>query len=276
MPRLRRTQILIQEDQHQGLAALAKRERRTISHVVRRLIDEHLSREALRSTRPGEPPLPVALRKRLELLDRLGRQRVQVFLRRLAAEIPLDLLYRALGRTQLSAQPEGDGDAPMRGPPVPAGGGRAVVVDGFLALRLLLPVQPERDGPPLEETVLALFQTWARDERALAAPTPWLSECSQAMARLAEWGELQEGEADQALQALFQLGVEAHPDSPELSRAALRWSRTVPGLDLRDGLYLALAQLLDGEVWTGDPALARAAARSGAVRVYTPTPQPSD
>jgi hypothetical protein len=82
--RLHRTQILLEPAQHEALTTIARREGRSMSEVLRRIIDGELERrEATRTTRVEE---------RLAALERIGEHRAAILAARGGVPIDFDIV----------------------------------------------------------------------------------------------------------------------------------------------------------------------------------------
>jgi hypothetical protein len=82
--RLYRTQILLEPEQYRALAAIAQGEKRSISAVVREMIQERLDR---RKTFEN-----AAARQRLEALERIREHREAILVERGGQPIELDVV----------------------------------------------------------------------------------------------------------------------------------------------------------------------------------------
>jgi predicted nucleic acid-binding protein len=89
----------------------------------------------------------------------------------------------------------------------------------------------------------------------LAAPAQLDAEVLSALGRLTRAATLTEAAAERALRQLMRLPVERYPLSPLLSRA---WELR-KNIALRDGLYVACAEIIDAPLLTLDGGLARGA-----------------
>ena len=79
--RMIRTQILLEPEQHQKLSELAKHEQRTLSDLVREMLQTQLERRQQNET---------ALLRRLDALERIRQHRQQILRRRAGRPLELD------------------------------------------------------------------------------------------------------------------------------------------------------------------------------------------
>jgi predicted nucleic acid-binding protein len=70
------------------------------------------------------------------------------------------------------------------------------------------------------------------------------------------------------LEDLFALDVESFPLILQQTRSAFAWAARLGQAQAYDGFYLALAQELGAELWTGDRRLAHGAQQPGAAWVH--------
>lgn len=140
--------------------------------------------------------------------------------------------------------------------------GSTSVVDANLAVWAIVPVVAPVDA-------IGLFAAWHRQGLRLVAPALWLAECASAVRRGVYAGTLSEDEGRTALDDLFALEVEALPLTIQQTRSAIARAERLGLAQAYDGLYLALAQELGAEFWTGDRRLAHGAWQAGAGWVHT-------
>jgi predicted nucleic acid-binding protein len=109
------------------------------------------------------------------------------------------------------------------------------------------------------------WRAWVASSDALAAPDCAGVELGRYLRRHALSGALDVNDAQRSFDAFRALGVEAYPSTALLAEAfSLRENFTFD-----DGLYIALARLLDEPLATTDRRLARAAASLG-ISIATP------
>lgn len=136
-----------------------------------------------------------------------------------------------------------------------------IVVDANLAVWAIVPVVAPVDA-------IGLFADWHRQGLRLVAPALWLAECASAVRRSVYSGALSEEEGRTALEDLFALEVETLPLTLQQTRSALEWAERLRQAQAYDGFYLALAQELGAEFWTGNRRLAQGAQQAGAGWVH--------
>lgn len=132
-----------------------------------------------------------------------------------------------------------------------------MVIDANLAVWVVLPVAAPVDALPL-------IRGWIQQGLSIAAPTHWLSECTSALRKYAFGRLITPEQASVALDDLFELPVELMPVDRELCLAALAWAERLRQSRAYDGFYVALAERLGTELWTGDRGLGAGAAQAGA------------
>jgi predicted nucleic acid-binding protein len=119
------------------------------------------------------------------------------------------------------------------------------VVDASIAVEIVLQTHRGRD---LSRRLLI------EEEEDLHAPHLIGVEVTQALRRLRIEGKLDAARTGQALTDLFALGIERHPHELLLPRA---WELR-DNLTIYDGVYVALAELLEVPLLTCDVRIARA------------------
>lgn len=82
--RLRRTQLLLEPAQHRALADIAQDEGRSISEVVREMIDQQLESRAQATN--------ANIQRQLEVLDRIRRQREAILAERGGKPLEVDVV----------------------------------------------------------------------------------------------------------------------------------------------------------------------------------------
>ncbi len=93
----------------------------------------------------------------------------------------------------------------------------------------------------------------------LAAPTLLIYELTNGMLTAIRQGRLSRSLAEEGLQTLLAAGIRLIPvESSRVFSLSLRWK-----ISAYDGAYLALAEKLDSDVWTGDQAFYTACRRKG-------------
>ncbi len=125
------------------------------------------------------------------------------------------------------------------------------VLDASFTLCLLLP------GPHREQC-RALVTDWYVAGDRLCAPMLWLYEITSALSKGVHFGQISREEGQRALSLAQSLGVQLFPPDEVQSRLAFDWTMQLRRASAYDSFYLALAQTLDGELWTADKRLAQA------------------
>lgn len=132
-----------------------------------------------------------------------------------------------------------------------------VVLDANLAVATALPL-------PYSPACLAAMASWIEADRKLLVPGFWVAEAVSGIRKIVFLGQCDPETAEQAIDDLFQLGVDVVPLDRELCRAALHWADRLTQSKAYDGFYLALAEQKGAELWTTDARLARRAHQLGA------------
>jgi predicted nucleic acid-binding protein len=122
-------------------------------------------------------------------------------------------------------------------------------VDASLVIRLV--------AGPADQAHLALWEEWDSEGRQLAAPTLLYYEVANALYRYQKLGYIGASAVELAFKAALALPFELH-GGPDLHWRALELANRFSLPAAYDAHYLALAELLEGELWTADGRLARA------------------
>lgn len=127
-----------------------------------------------------------------------------------------------------------------------------VVIDANALVAL---IASEPDGPAVSE----LIERWTAEERELHAPALARYEVANVLARQHATGRLSKEDVRSGWQALEELPITYHAliDGP----AVIDVAATLGRRSAFDSSYVALARILDAELWTLDGPLARNAAR---------------
>lgn len=123
-----------------------------------------------------------------------------------------------------------------------------VCVDANLVIRLI--------ADPTDETVQRLWKQWDSERRQLAAPTLLYYEVANALYRYQQLGYLSPSSVQLAFRAALALPLELYGE-PDLHWRALDLADKFSLPAAYDAHYLALAEQLEGELWTADGRLAR-------------------
>jgi predicted nucleic acid-binding protein len=103
----------------------------------------------------------------------------------------------------------------------------------------------------------ALWAGWIEDSRPVAAPRLLLYEVTNALHRLRQAGELTSGEAERALSAVLALEMD-YREGAVLHLRALELAAELHLPAAYDAHYLALAEMLDADLFTADRRFANA------------------
>ena len=84
-----RTQILLEPEQHEALAEIARRERRSLSDVVRGMLREQLEQ---RQRESGQLPSAQDVERQLQALERIREHRAAILARRGGKPLDFDVV----------------------------------------------------------------------------------------------------------------------------------------------------------------------------------------
>ena len=124
-----------------------------------------------------------------------------------------------------------------------------VCVDASVVVRLLI-------DTPETVRVEALWDGWAAAERLIVAPSLLYYEVTNALYRYQKSGFLGQSAVQQALEAALALPLRLYAEA-DLHWRALELAGRLSLPAAYDAHYLALAEWLGAEFWTGDGRLAR-------------------
>ncbi|MGB5925003.1 MAG: type II toxin-antitoxin system VapC family toxin [Dehalococcoidia bacterium] len=119
-----------------------------------------------------------------------------------------------------------------------------VVVDASLAIKWVL-------KEPYAEQALALAEEWAAAGTMPSAPCLLLVEATNVLHRRAMLGHISSSQARQLLAGLLDLGIEIR-ESPQIHLRAMELARELQRPAVYDTHYLALADILECDLWTAD------------------------
>ncbi len=119
-----------------------------------------------------------------------------------------------------------------------------VVVDASLAVKWVL-------REPYTEEALAMASEWAATGIKPAAPCLLLVEVTNVLHRRATLGQISLSHARQLMAGFLGMGIEIR-ESPQLHLWALELARELQQPAVYDAHYLALAEILDCDLWTAD------------------------
>lgn len=131
---------------------------------------------------------------------------------------------------------------------------KSLVVDASLVFRLILP------GPHQAE-VQSLVTRWLADGYEMQAPSLGVYEFTSALCKAVHFGQITTEEGKRALALAQHLQVRWVAPYDELVRRAFEWTQRLNRAAAYDSFYLALAEALQGELWTADRRLYHAVDR---------------
>lgn len=105
---------------------------------------------------------------------------------------------------------------------------------------------------------------WRMDRVHLVAPDIWLPEVISVVRQAVYLHLIAPEDGLAAAEDVFRLGVEVIPSDFDLCRRALAWAERLGQSKAYDSFYLALAEQLGAELWTGDVRLRNRAHQLGA------------
>ena len=123
-----------------------------------------------------------------------------------------------------------------------------IVIDANLAIRAVLPTG-EKD------LALARLVAWHQNRVDLYAPDILVPEAISVIRKFVYERWITEEEGQDAAQDVFRLGVKVILSDAALGQSALAWAGRLGQARAYDAFYLALAERLGAELWTGDTKL---------------------
>jgi predicted nucleic acid-binding protein len=144
-----------------------------------------------------------------------------------------------------------------------------IVIDANLAAKAVIP------GAPLGDEILKQVAGWHLDRTRLVAPDIWLPEVISVVRQAIYLRLIAAGEGLACAEDVFRLGVEVISSDLGLCQRALAWAERLGHAKAYDGFYLALAEHLAAELWTGDARLLNRARQLGVSWVKTLNDGPS-
>jgi predicted nucleic acid-binding protein len=112
------------------------------------------------------------------------------------------------------------------------------------------------------------MQKWKRAGVTLAAPDSWLIEVTSAVRKAVFMRLISADEALTSLDDLSALDVQMLSINLSLCKSAFQWASRLNQSKAYDGLYLALAERLGEEFWTGDERLVHQTQQLGCTWVH--------
>jgi predicted nucleic acid-binding protein len=128
-----------------------------------------------------------------------------------------------------------------------------VVVDANFSLAQVLPL-------PYSPQVIQRMHAWQLELPRILVPGLWEYEVVTGLRRACFQGMLSLEQAHASLDELFGMGFEVALASARQHRRALEWAALLGQSRAYDAQYLALAEEIGAELWTGDRRLANGAA----------------
>lgn len=124
-----------------------------------------------------------------------------------------------------------------------------VVLDASLVVKAILP------NPQLEKCQSLISRL---GEARFISPALWLYEVSSALVKSVHFGQLTADEAQAAIHQASALGVELIPPDETQCLLAMRWAQKLQRASVYDCFYLAIAEALQADFYTGDRRLLNA------------------
>jgi predicted nucleic acid-binding protein len=128
-----------------------------------------------------------------------------------------------------------------------------VVVDANFSLAQVLPL-------PYSPQVIQRMHAWQVELPRILVPGLWEYEVVTGLRRACFQGMLSLEQAQASLSELLEMDLEVAPASTRRHRRALEWAGILGQSRAYDAQYLALAEEMGAELWTGDRRLANGAA----------------
>ena len=110
----------------------------------------------------------------------------------------------------------------------------------------------------MQPRLLEQVENWHENDVPLYAPTLWRYQVTSTLAKLAHIREITEETSAKVLDIACVSDFSIIAPDESLSRPALRWTFRLRRASAYDCFYVALAELLQGELWTADRKLFRA------------------
>lgn len=123
--------------------------------------------------------------------------------------------------------------------------GSPVVVDASIALRWLLP-------DPLSNACWVLFDRIVQRNDPITVPTLWMYEVVSGLTKAVYLGSVTPDEARKGLDQIYQFRANLVDADDLISQRAFEWTLRLNRAAAYDSYYLALAETLNGTLWTAD------------------------
>ena len=131
-----------------------------------------------------------------------------------------------------------------------------IVVDSNLIAAIAIPL-------PYSDAAQKLIAEWKKAGFVIGGPVLWEYEFTTVLRRAQYHGLLTMEQMARALQRVSILNIQSLLPSDGLHRSALFWAERLKQSRAYDAQYLALAEELSAEFWTGDKRLANGARSLG-------------
>ena len=137
-----------------------------------------------------------------------------------------------------------------------------IVLDANLIASLVLPL-------PYSEAATAQMLSWKHQQVTFVAPALWSYEVSTVLRKALVAGHLPADQLEFALAQIWRINVQDVPATLELQNRAFVWAERLGQSKTYDSAYMAVAEMLQSELWTADHRLAQAAWQAGASWVHS-------
>jgi len=122
---------------------------------------------------------------------------------------------------------------------------KSLVVDASFSIRLILP-------DPRRGALRARMEQWLQEGYEVYAPDLWLYEMTTALCKGAFFGLVTAEEAENSLPLVLESAIQLVAADAEQARLAFAWTRRLNRAAAYDSFYLALAELMQCNLWTAD------------------------
>lgn len=127
-----------------------------------------------------------------------------------------------------------------------------VVVDATVAVAVCF-------DAPYSAAAEEAFIAWRRGDRGIFAPSLWWYESTSTVRKLVAARNLTSDEGTDVLRCLADLNIQTVETGRELARSSFQWADRLGHFVAYDGAYLACAERLEADFYTGDRRLVRRA-----------------
>ncbi|MFC2029356.1 type II toxin-antitoxin system VapC family toxin [Chloroflexota bacterium] len=126
-----------------------------------------------------------------------------------------------------------------------------LVIDASVSFRLTLPGAQQK-------LYQSLADQWLDDGYLLCAPMLWVYEMTSALCKIVRLGELTPEEGQRTLASVRSLEIQLFAPDDEQIRLAFEWTARLKRAAAYDSFYLALAEVMQCDLWTADKRLCNA------------------